>query len=76
MASSGSATSAVAGGKGDRIIQKSDDDSFNIVIDPGHGGIDSGAVGISGTMEKKVTLDFSRQLAGAARTSFRASRRG
>jgi N-acetylmuramoyl-L-alanine amidase len=56
-------TSAVAGGKGDRIIQKSDDDSFNIVIDPGHGGIDSGAVGISGTMEKKVTLDFSRQLA-------------
>lgn len=63
MASQVLTTSAVAGGKGDRIVQNATDDSFNIVIDPGHGGIDSGAVGISGTMEKKVTLDFSRQLA-------------
>ena len=56
-------TSAVAGGKGDRIIAGSTTDGFNIVIDPGHGGIDSGAIGISGTMEKRVTLDFSKQLA-------------
>lgn len=56
-------TSAVAGGKGDRIVQKSSEDGFNIVIDPGHGGIDSGAIGISGTMEKQVTLAFSEQLA-------------
>lgn len=56
-------TSAVAGGKGDRIVPGSAADGFNIVIDPGHGGIDSGAIGISGTMEKQVTLDFSKQLA-------------
>jgi N-acetylmuramoyl-L-alanine amidase len=56
-------TSAVAGGKGDRIVQKSSGDGFNIVIDPGHGGIDSGAIGISGTMEKRVTLAFSKLLA-------------
>jgi N-acetylmuramoyl-L-alanine amidase len=56
-------TSAIAGGKGDRVIQSEADDIFNVVIDPGHGGIDSGAIGISGTMEKQVTLAFSRQLA-------------
>lgn len=55
-------TSAVAGGKGDRIVQKAASDGFNIVVDPGHGGIDSGAIGISGTMEKHVTLAFSKLL--------------
>ena len=33
-----------------------------IVIDPGHGGIDSGAVGPKGLMEKAVNLDLSRRL--------------
>jgi N-acetylmuramoyl-L-alanine amidase len=56
-------TSAVAGGKGDRIVAGSTTEGFNIVIDPGHGGIDSGAIGISGTMEKRVTLNFSKLLA-------------
>jgi len=35
---------------------------FTIVIDPGHGGIDSGARGVSGTLEKSITLAFSLEL--------------
>ncbi|MCC6983804.1 MAG: N-acetylmuramoyl-L-alanine amidase [Bauldia sp.] len=34
-----------------------------IVIDPGHGGIDSGAVSPWGTLEKDVVLEFARALA-------------
>lgn len=33
-----------------------------VVIDPGHGGIDSGAVGRSGSEEKEVVLAFSETL--------------
>ena len=33
-----------------------------IVIDPGHGGVDPGAIGKSGTKEKQVVLAFSRDL--------------
>ncbi len=33
-----------------------------IVIDPGHGGADSGAVGRKGLVEKEVTLDIARRL--------------
>lgn len=35
---------------------------FRVVIDAGHGGIDSGAEGIGGTLEKEVTLTFARTL--------------
>ena len=35
---------------------------FTVVIDPGHGGIDGGANGFSGTVEKDITLAFSREL--------------
>lgn len=35
---------------------------FRVVIDAGHGGIDSGAEGVGGTFEKEVTLAFSRAL--------------
>lgn len=34
-----------------------------IVLDPGHGGSESGAVGASGTMEKDLTLSIARSLA-------------
>ncbi|MDM8569001.1 N-acetylmuramoyl-L-alanine amidase [Thiotrichales bacterium HSG1] len=34
-----------------------------IAIDAGHGGIDSGAVGIGGTYEKSITLAIAKQLA-------------
>ncbi|MBQ6131125.1 MAG: N-acetylmuramoyl-L-alanine amidase [Selenomonadaceae bacterium] len=33
-----------------------------IVIDPGHGGNDAGAIGPTGVMEKNVTLNVSREL--------------
>src|SRR5690606_26799910 len=35
---------------------------FTIVIDPGHGGIDTGAIGVGGTREKDVVLAFARTL--------------
>ena len=34
-----------------------------VAIDPGHGGVDSGAIGRSGTPEKFFNLDISRRLA-------------
>jgi N-acetylmuramoyl-L-alanine amidase len=36
-----------------------------IMIDPGHGGHDPGAIGVNGTHEKDVTLDIARRLADA-----------
>jgi N-acetylmuramoyl-L-alanine amidase len=39
--------------------------SFTIVIDPGHGGIDGGAEGVSGTVEKNITLAFGLELRDA-----------
>jgi len=38
------------------------DSRFTIVIDPGHGGVDGGALGVNGTNEKDITLLFSREL--------------
>jgi N-acetylmuramoyl-L-alanine amidase len=38
---------------------------FTIVIDPGHGGIDGGAEGVGGTIEKNITLAFGTQLRDA-----------
>ncbi len=35
-----------------------------VVIDPGHGGPDPGAVGIGGIQEKEIVLDISTQVAG------------
>lgn len=36
---------------------------YVVVIDPGHGGPDPGAVGIGGIREKDIVLDISRQVA-------------
>jgi len=36
-----------------------------LMIDPGHGGHDPGAIGLSGTQEKDVTLDIARRMAFA-----------
>lgn len=38
-----------------------------IVVDPGHGGIDPGAIGSSGTREKEITMDTSLRLAALLR---------
>lgn len=38
---------------------------FSVVIDPGHGGIDGGAEGRGGTLEKDVTLAFALALKDA-----------
>ena len=37
-------------------------DKKNIIIDPGHGGKDSGAVGFSKIQEKKITLEVAKRL--------------
>ena len=51
---------ARTGSKGDRLRRKSSlDDRPLIVLDPGHGGIDTGAKGVGGTLEKTVVFDFS-----------------
>ena len=50
--------------KADRLGKPGDgaDKRFTIVIDPGHGGIDGGAEGPSGTAEKAITLLFATEL--------------
>ena len=49
--------------KGDRIrAGDKADGRFTVVIDPGHGGIDGGAKGADGTLEKELTLAIALQL--------------
>jgi len=45
-----------AGRRGPRSVSR-------VVLDPGHGGRDTGAVGLSGTREKDVTLDVAHRVA-------------
>jgi N-acetylmuramoyl-L-alanine amidase len=40
-----------------------------IVIDPGHGGVDPGAIGVSGTREKDVVLAFALKLRDVIRSA-------
>jgi N-acetylmuramoyl-L-alanine amidase len=40
---------------------------LTIVLDPGHGGHDTGAIGPNGLLEKDVVLDLARRLAGLLR---------
>jgi N-acetylmuramoyl-L-alanine amidase len=42
-----------------------------IVLDPGHGGHDTGALGPEGTFEKNVTLDLARMLAAELENTYR-----
>ncbi len=45
-----------AASRGRRVVER-------VVIDPGHGGTDPGAIGPSGEREKDVTLDIARRVA-------------
>ena len=47
--------------KEERLQQKSKE-ALIVVIDPGHGGEDAGAVGRNGTYEKNVVLSLAKQL--------------
>jgi N-acetylmuramoyl-L-alanine amidase len=40
-----------------------------VVIDAGHGGVDPGAIGASGIYEKKIALDYAKDLAAKLRKS-------
>jgi N-acetylmuramoyl-L-alanine amidase len=40
----------------------SDKPSYTVVIDAGHGGLDSGKVGVDGTLEKDVNLIIAKKL--------------
>jgi N-acetylmuramoyl-L-alanine amidase len=53
-----------ASGKGDRLGKPAASPAkrFTVVIDPGHGGIDGGAEGVGGTVEKAITLAFAQEL--------------
>ncbi|ASK62261.1 N-acetylmuramoyl-L-alanine amidase [Virgibacillus phasianinus] len=42
---------------------------YNIVLDPGHGGKDPGALGIGGTLEKDVILDTAENVAQRLRAA-------
>jgi len=49
--------------KGDRVrkpVPAKKEGRFTVVVDPGHGGIDSGAVGKNGTEEKNLTLALGK----------------
>ena len=37
-----------------------------IIVDPGHGGIDGGAVGVNGTLEKDINLKIAYKLKNIA----------
>jgi N-acetylmuramoyl-L-alanine amidase len=57
--------STVSSGKGGRVgtgAVSNPGHRFTVVIDPGHGGIDGGAEGLNGTVEKNVTLAFATEL--------------
>gem|GEM_PF-725553 len=48
--------------KEEKIVAKSKNKSFIILIDPGHGGSDNGATGYYGLKEKDVNLDIAKRM--------------
>lgn len=47
---------------GDKPAASARSDEYVVVLDPGHGGIDGGAVGAGGILEKEIVLAFARTL--------------
>ena len=54
----GAAPSAFA-----EVKRKAGPKVYTVMLDPGHGGIDPGAIGASGTLEKDVALATAREVA-------------
>ena len=55
-----------------RVTPPRDHDQRKVIaIDPGHGGVDPGALGISGAREKEITLEVGRTLARALQATGR-----
>lgn len=52
----------VATPSGGRTVAGGHERRWHVVIDPGHGGKDPGAIGPSGVMEKDVVLQIAKQL--------------
>jgi N-acetylmuramoyl-L-alanine amidase len=55
-------TSSAVSRDGDKFENPRVDLKQVIVLDPGHGGVDPGAIGVSGIYEKVITLAAARQL--------------
>lgn len=67
-------TGSTAAPKGDRLGETAEPGPrkrFTIAIDAGHGGIDGGAAGLTGTVEKDITLAFALELKQALEASGR-----
>ncbi len=56
-----------AGSGGHATTPATGPDGKVVVIDPGHGGIDSGTIGVTGVEEKNVVLDVGKRLAADLR---------
>lgn len=48
--------------KADKLTSSAGKTRPVVVLDPGHGGIDTGAIGLHGTLEKSVVLNFAQAL--------------
>lgn len=56
--------------KGDRIKPvKKAAGRYTVILDPGHGGIDGGAIGRGGAKEKDIVLSFGKKLANVIEAS-------
>ncbi len=56
--------------KGDRLLRAAKREGrMTIVLDPGHGGIDSGAKGRHGSVEKDITLEIAQKLEEAIKSA-------
>ncbi len=45
-----------------KVLNKNNKSKKIVVLDPGHGGVDPGAIGVSGVYEKNITLAMGREL--------------